>query len=245
MPDRNAHDAKSDDARLQCAMEVGVCPAPADPPATAATHSLQIALSVVCPISVCEPRGKFTFPNTLVLPRVGCTTQDDDDGKCHGSFSEHEQVAHERFDLKRRVRKWMECLPHKQDSLTRVAYEGPLQSCPSRTWYEGQGRYVFSSVLYGYLPHSFQGSFFLEILRKPRENSWFLKRTMGNQPLKARVVFFQGLAVPNLLFISRLKGEEKPEKKEEKKPMPVEPVEFLDPDVRRLASSSPQTRGGR
>ena len=30
----------------------------------------------------------------------------------------------------------------------------------------------------GYLPHSFQGSFFLENLQKPRENGCFVKRTM-------------------------------------------------------------------
>ena len=29
-----------------------------------------------------------------------------------------------------------------------------------------------------YLPHSVQASFFLENLRNPRENGWFLKRTM-------------------------------------------------------------------
>ena len=45
------------------------------------------------------------------------------------------------------------------------------------------------ATLLGCLPHSFQGSFFLENLRKPRENARFLERTMvekngSKQPLE-------------------------------------------------------------
>ena len=54
--------------------------------------------------------------------------------------------------------------------------------------------------LWGYLPHSFQGSLFPENHQNPGENSCFLKerrlKRMGNQPLEARLLFGPQEAFP-------------------------------------------------
>ena len=85
----------------------------------------------------------------------------------------------------------------------RATRRAPLGTCQVRGPPLKKKHEKNNSNLQGYLLHSFQGSFFLENLRKPTENGWFLKRTMvekngestPRKPSPQRVTFAPSLKI--------------------------------------------------
>ena len=95
-----------------------------------------------------------------------------------------------------RIKQGYEDAKLQHDQLVAKGFR-PLPNAPLTTWPGSPTfrRGHFACVhgkpraFWGYLPHSFQGSFFLEHLRKPRETAGFWKerwlKRMGNQPPEA------------------------------------------------------------